>query len=337
MPKGRIKYFNPNKGFGFITQDSGEDDVFLHASAISGWEYDEIRVGQRVKYDVVKGKKGLVAKNAEVLLTQAERRWLSQGKALIPRNYSGPPFQSQDRGRTQDKFAPTQESSPPPKQTVSEPAPSQLPKTAPRIPEAATPQAVEDATPPKTAAPKMEPQPDKQPSFGDLYAQKQIRLKTPLFFGLYNHVQLQATLIKFSKYSFTLQSDGENQEFPKTEVKYCYKAKEAEKIQPLIRYDEKIRARKLEAVVPRKERYTIDTQKIWDARKNQQLIEVTVREGEIFHGLVDWVSKYEIKIILEGGVKVVVFRHAICALKTFATESETEEQRSVDEDASKNG
>ena len=340
MPKGQVKYFNPNKGFGFITQDSGEDDVFLHSSAISGWEYGEIRVGQRVKYDVVKGKKGLVAKNAEVLLTQAERRWLSQGKSLIPRNYSGPPFQIQDRGPTEDESAPPKEEAPPrPKQSVSEPEPSPVPRTVPQIPPVAKPQAVEDAIPPKTVAPnKMKPRADKQPSFGDLYAQKQIRLQTPLFFGLYNHVQLRATLIKFSKYSFILQSEGENQEFPKTDVKYCYKAEVAEQIQSLIRYDEKIRARKLDPVVPRNERYEIDTQEIWDARRNQQSIEVSIREGEIFHGLVDWVSKYEIKMILEGGGKVVVFRHAICDFKIFAAENETEaEERSVSEDESQDG
>lgn len=336
MPKGRIKYFNSNKGFGFITQDSGESDVFLHASAISGWEYGEIQVGQRVKYDVVEGKKGLVAKNVEVLLTQAERRWISQGKTLIPRNYSGAPFQSQDKDPIEDKSAPTPNPSPPPKQTVSESTPSQLLEPSPQIPEAAIPQAVEGA-PHQSVAPKTRPKSNKQTSFGDLYAQKQIRLQTPLFFGLYNHVQLPATIVKFSKYSFTLQNNGENQDIPKTDVKYCYKAKEAENIQSLVRYDENIRAQKLEPIVPRKERYEIETQKIWDARKNQHPIEVTMREGEIFHGLVDWVSKYEIKMILESGAKIILFRHAICDLKIFAPENGTEEQRSTDEDANENG
>ena len=337
MPKGRIKYFNSNKGFGFITQDSGEADVFLHASAIIGWEYGEIQVGQRVKYDVVTGKKGFVAKNAEILLTQAERRWISQGKTLIPRNYSGTPFQSDDKDPIQDKSALTPKPSPAPKQTVSESTTSQLLETTSQIPEAATPQAAEADLPPQSVTPKIKPKSNKQPSFGDLYAQKQIRLQTPLFFGLYNHVQLPATIVKFSKYSFTLQSDGENQDIPKTDVKYCYKAKEVENIQALIRYDENIRAQKLEPIVPRKERYEIETQKIWDARKNQQPIEVTMREGEIFHGLVDWVSKYEIKLILADGAKVIVFRHAICDFKTFASENETAEQRSTDDDASENG
>ena len=85
MPTGRIKYYNFDKGFGFIAQDSSDADVFLHSSAMKQPEYEELRVGQRVKYSVVEGEKGLVAQNVEVLLTPTERRWLRQGKAIIPR------------------------------------------------------------------------------------------------------------------------------------------------------------------------------------------------------------------------------------------------------------
>ena len=84
MPTGRIKYYNFDKGFGFIAQDNSDADVFLHSSAIKQPEYEELRVGQRVKYSVVEGEKGLVAQNVEVLLTPTERRWLRQGKAIIP-------------------------------------------------------------------------------------------------------------------------------------------------------------------------------------------------------------------------------------------------------------
>ena len=69
MSTGRIKYYNFDKGFGFIAQDSSDADVFLHSSAIKHPEYEELRVGQRVKYSVVEGEKGLVAQNVEVLLT----------------------------------------------------------------------------------------------------------------------------------------------------------------------------------------------------------------------------------------------------------------------------
>ena len=83
MPTGKIKYYNSEKSFGFITQDSGEDDVFLHASALKGWDPDDLRVGQRVKYEVVKGKKGLVAQDAEILLTPIEKRCVDPHVVLL--------------------------------------------------------------------------------------------------------------------------------------------------------------------------------------------------------------------------------------------------------------
>jgi len=47
VPRGKIKYYNTEKGFGFIAQDDGEADVFIHSSAIDS-PYDDIRVGQTV-------------------------------------------------------------------------------------------------------------------------------------------------------------------------------------------------------------------------------------------------------------------------------------------------
>ena len=55
----------------------------------------------------------------------------------------------------------------------------------------------------------------------------------------------------------------------------------------------------------------IDTEAVRHARKNGSAIEITLREGEIFRGTVDWVSPYEIKLILENGAKVVIFRPAV--------------------------
>ena len=55
MPTGQIEYFNVEKGFGFIAQDNGEEDVFLHDSSIEQWECDELAIGQRAKYGVVGG------------------------------------------------------------------------------------------------------------------------------------------------------------------------------------------------------------------------------------------------------------------------------------------
>ena len=62
MAQGMVKWFNSQKGYGFITQDDGQD-VFVHYSAIAGDGFRSLEEGQRVSFDVVKGQKGLQASN----------------------------------------------------------------------------------------------------------------------------------------------------------------------------------------------------------------------------------------------------------------------------------
>lgn len=58
MATGTVKWFNPEKGFGFIQQDDGGPDVFVHFSAIQTTGYKELREGERVEYQVTQGPKG---------------------------------------------------------------------------------------------------------------------------------------------------------------------------------------------------------------------------------------------------------------------------------------
>ncbi len=63
MNIGTVKWFNDAKGFGFITPESGEKDVFVHFSAIQAGGFKSLAEGQRVSYDVTAGEKGPSAAN----------------------------------------------------------------------------------------------------------------------------------------------------------------------------------------------------------------------------------------------------------------------------------
>ncbi|MFF4606496.1 cold-shock protein [Streptomyces sp. NPDC001339] len=63
MAQGIVKWFNAEKGFGFIQQDGGGPDVFAHYSNIQSQGFRELQEGQRVSFDVTQGQKGPQAEN----------------------------------------------------------------------------------------------------------------------------------------------------------------------------------------------------------------------------------------------------------------------------------
>ena len=66
MATGTVKFFNAEKGFGFIAREQG-DDVFVHFSNIQGTGYKTLEEGQRVEFDVAPGRKGEEAQNVRVV------------------------------------------------------------------------------------------------------------------------------------------------------------------------------------------------------------------------------------------------------------------------------
>jgi cold shock protein len=62
MATGTVKWFNDSKGFGFISQEGG-DDVFVHHTAIQSEGFRSLAEGDKVEFEVVKGPKGLQAQN----------------------------------------------------------------------------------------------------------------------------------------------------------------------------------------------------------------------------------------------------------------------------------
>jgi CspA family cold shock protein len=66
MALGTVKWFNPDKGFGFITVDGGGEDVFVHFSAIEASGFRTLEENQRVEFDVTRGQRGQQAERVRV-------------------------------------------------------------------------------------------------------------------------------------------------------------------------------------------------------------------------------------------------------------------------------
>ncbi len=63
MAQGTVKWFNEEKGYGFISPDEGGEDLFVHYSGIAGDGFRSLEEGEKVTYEATQGKKGMQAEN----------------------------------------------------------------------------------------------------------------------------------------------------------------------------------------------------------------------------------------------------------------------------------
>src|SRR5260370_41174392 len=93
MAQGNVKWFNDAKGYGFISQEDGED-VFVHFSAIQAQGFKSLAEGDRVEFEVTQGPKGLQAANVRKAARATAPASRPPGRAVGPPSLSGPPGQN---------------------------------------------------------------------------------------------------------------------------------------------------------------------------------------------------------------------------------------------------
>ena len=85
MSQGTVKWFNDDKGYGFIAQDDEGPDVFVHHTNITGEGFKSLKEAQRVEFDLAKGPKGPQAENVRAVVTPTRSCSLGAGTLLLER------------------------------------------------------------------------------------------------------------------------------------------------------------------------------------------------------------------------------------------------------------
>ena len=172
MPTGKIKYYNEDKGYGFIAQDEGED-LFFHI--LKSPSVGEIKAGQRVKYEITRGKKGLEAEDIQLILTPFEQRKLSQGRVVVSKGTLvwTPTTDVPSKTRQPEQRPSVQRERPVTRPTPSKPSPKpsvpkEVKKSSPGREKAPAPKKAQklpkkESEPPKKPTVKVSPAEEKKP------------------------------------------------------------------------------------------------------------------------------------------------------------------------------
>ena len=84
MPQGTVKRFNGEKGFGFIKPDDGSEDVFVHHTEIAGGGFNSLEEGEKVTYELVRGRRGMQAENVSKASASSGGRSVERETLKVP-------------------------------------------------------------------------------------------------------------------------------------------------------------------------------------------------------------------------------------------------------------
>lgn len=135
-------------------------------------------------------------------------------------------------------------------------------------------------------------------------------------FSLHGKRSLQARVVDNDIYDIKLDlADGGEELVPKVNIKFIYPFEMAEKVQPQIKLDKKVRKLKLEPIVSPHQRYFIKNKSLYPLMMEKEVVFFTLLEGEIVRGLIADYSQYDITVNLKGGIPVTIFRHSVYDLR----------------------
>lgn len=149
------------------------------------------------------------------------------------------------------------------------------------------------------------------------YLLKHLKFQTPFVFVLYNG-EAQGIVKKVRKYDIHIaeKNNPNTRRIKKLDIKYFYKAEARSEIEDLMKIKPALRQMSLPPVLNRTERFQVNTQILETHLKQRKAVKITMRGGEIFKGVLRWVSDYESKLQLNDKAAVIFFHHALYDLST---------------------
>lgn len=156
------------------------------------------------------------------------------------------------------------------------------------------------------------------------------KTKEETLFLLHGHNSVKGTLARQSTYDLHIEGPDGEMVVPKVEVKAHLPSAFAESAGSLIKTDKQVAAMALGPIHAPAHRFFIKNKTLYPLIRERQVVLITLLEGEVIKGLVDYFSRYDVGVLMKGGVSITILRHAVydvrdkkgrCYLKAFQKEA----------------
>jgi len=138
----------------------------------------------------------------------------------------------------------------------------------------------------------------------------------PHFFRIHEVGGVTGEVMEDRTYEVLVRKDsGEEETIHKTSIQYFFPAEHREKIQKLVKKDSKVEALGLEPIIPARPRHHIKNKTLFPLMDEKTVVFFTMLEGDVLRGIISGFNRYEILLLLKGGLPVTLLRHAVYDLR----------------------